>query len=85
MLDCNPILRLHSLWLIWRTSLLNEILHTGDCNGLIIPTITMGRQQAVATVQLWLWADRAKLAVQGLFQSLIIHCKFSKEAKYQVR
>lgn len=35
----------------------------------------------MVVVQLWLWFHRAKLAVQGLFQTLIIHFKFPKRSR----
>lgn len=64
MLVCSPILELHSLRSFWLPSLSNWIVNTEDINDLIIPTVTMGRQQEVVVVQLWLWFHRAKLAMQ---------------------
>lgn len=57
------------------------MVYTEDINNLIIPTITVGRQQQMVGVQLWLWVQRAKLAVQGQFQSLMIHCKRPKKSR----
>lgn len=81
MLVCSPILELHRLRSFWLPSLSNWIVNTEDINDLIIPTITMGRQQEVVVFQLWLWFHRAKLAMQGLFQILIIHCKLPKRSR----
>lgn len=55
-------------------------MNTEDINELIIPTITMGRQEVVV-VQLWLWVHGAKLAAQSLFQTLIIHLKLPKRSR----